>query len=78
MFEKQPSFSMIDLQRPYRRTVIRFSLRTKASMQQAALIRGGEGIAVYIDVYTVKPFEAISYDYEHLRSSGSDTPNTNQ
>jgi hypothetical protein len=39
-------------------------------MQQAALIRGGEDRSFYIDVYTGKPFEAaISYDYEHLRSS---------
>jgi hypothetical protein len=62
---------MIDSQRPYRRTEIdKIFTRTKASMQQAALIRGGEGIAVYIDVYTGKTLRGGDrYDYEHLRSS---------
>ena len=44
--------------------------KTKASMQQAALKRGGDGIALYIDVYTGKTLRGgDSYDYEHLRSS---------
>jgi hypothetical protein len=38
-------------------------------MQQAALIRGGDGIALYIDVYTGKHSRGGDpYDYEHLRS----------
>lgn len=69
--KKQPSFSMIDSQRPYRRTEIdKIFTRTKASMQQAALIRGGDGIALYIDIYTGKTLRGgDSYDYEHVRSS---------
>ncbi|MDD2819846.1 MAG: hypothetical protein PHW29_01155 [Flavobacterium sp.] len=39
-------------------------------MQQAALIRGGDGIALYIDVYTGKTLRGGDpYDYEHIRSS---------
>ena len=62
---------MIDSDRPYRRTEInKIFTKTKASMQQAALIRGGDGIALYIDVYTGKTLRGgDSYDYEHLRSS---------
>lgn len=62
---------MIDPIRPYRRIEIdKIFTRTKASMQQAALIRGGDGIALYIDVYTGKTLRGgDSYDYEHLRSS---------
>jgi hypothetical protein len=62
---------MIDSKRPYRRTEIdKIFTRTKASMQQVALIRGGDGIALYIDVYTGKILRGgDSYDYEHLRSS---------
>lgn len=64
---------MIDSDRPYRRTEIdKIFTRTKASMQQAALIRGGDGIALYIDVYTGKTLRGGDpYDYEHLRSSES-------
>jgi hypothetical protein len=62
---------MIDSKRPYRRTEIdKIFTKTKASMQQAALIRGGDGIALYIDVYTGKTLRGGDpYDYEHLRSS---------
>lgn len=62
---------MIDPIRPYRRIEIdKIFTRTKASMQQAALIRGGDGIALYIDVYTGKTLRGGDpYDYEHLRSS---------
>lgn len=64
---------MIDPKRPYRRIEIdKIFTRTKASMQQAALIRGGDGIALYIDVYTGKTLRGGDpYDYEHLRSSES-------
>jgi hypothetical protein len=64
---------MIDPIRPYRRIEIdKIFTRTKASMQQAALIRGGDGIALYIDVYTGKTLRGGDpYDYEHLRSSES-------
>lgn len=62
---------MIDSDRPYRRTEIdKIFTKTKASMQQAALKRGGDGIALYIDVYTGKTLRGGDpYDYEHLRSS---------
>jgi hypothetical protein len=62
---------MIDSYRPYRRTEIdKIFTKTKASMQQVALIRGGDGIALYIDVYTGKTLRGGDpYDYEHLRSS---------
>ena len=62
---------MIDSNRPYRRTEIdKIFTKNKASMQQAALIRGGDGIALYIDAYTGKTLRGGDpYDYEHLRSS---------
>lgn len=62
---------MIDSDRPYRRTQIdKIFTKTKASMQQAALKRGGDGIALYIDVYTGKTLRGGDpYDYEHLRST---------
>ena len=62
---------MIDSDRPYRRTEIdTIFTKTKASMQKAALKRGGDGIALYIDVYTGKTLRGGDpYDYEHLRSS---------
>jgi hypothetical protein len=72
MFEKNKIHSsMIDSNRPYRRTEIdKIFTKTKASMQQEALIRGGDGIALYIDVYTGNILRGgDSYDYEHLRSS---------
>ena len=62
---------MIDSNRPYRRTEIdKIFTKTKASMQQEALVRGGDGIALYIDVYTGNTLRGGDpYDYEHLRSS---------
>lgn len=62
---------MIDSNRPYRRTEIdKIFNKTKAFMQQKALIRGGDGKALYIDVYTGKTLRGGDpYDYEHLRSS---------
>ena len=57
--------------RPYSRLAIdKVFTKTKASMQQAALIRGGDGLALYIDCYTGKTLRGgDAYDYEHLRSS---------
>ena len=62
---------MIDANRPYSRLAIDLIFtKTKASMQKAALIRGGDGLALYIDVYTGKTLRGgDAYDYEHLRSS---------
>jgi hypothetical protein len=62
---------MIDSDRPYRsREIDKIFTKTKASMQQAALKRGGDGITLYIDVYTGKTLRGgDSYDYERLRSS---------
>jgi len=64
---------MIDGNRPYRRTDIDIVFtKTKATMQQAALLRGGDGLALYIDCYTGKTLRGGDpYDYEHLRSSES-------
>ena len=62
---------MIDPTRAYRRTEIdKIFTKTKAAMQQAALIRGGDGLALYTDIYTGKTLRGgDAYDYEHLRSS---------
>lgn len=62
---------MIDPIRFYRRTEIdKVFTKVKAQMQQAALIRGGDGLALYTDVYTGKTLRGgDAYDYEHLRSS---------
>jgi hypothetical protein len=65
-------FSQVaDPNRPYSRLAIdKIFTKTKAMMQQAALIRGGDGFALYIDVYTGKTLRGgDSYDYEHIRSS---------
>jgi hypothetical protein len=65
-------FSQVaDPNRPYSRLAIdRIFTKTKATMQQAALIRGGDGLALYIDVYTGKTLRGGDpYDYEHIRSS---------
>ena len=63
--------NMIDPNRPYSRLAIdKIFSKTKATMQQAALIRGGDGLALYTDVYTGKTLRGgDAYDYEHLRSS---------
>jgi hypothetical protein len=62
---------MTDPNRPYSRLAIdKVFTKTKATMQQAALIRGGDGLALYEDVYTGKTLRGgDAYDYEHLRSS---------
>lgn len=62
---------MTDPNRPYSRLAIdKVFAKTKATMQQAALIRGGDGLALYTDVYTSKTLRGgDAYDYEHLRSS---------
>lgn len=57
--------------RPYHRTEIdlKFS-KVKAQMQKEALIRGGDGRALYVDCYTGKTLRGGDrYDYEHIRSS---------
>jgi hypothetical protein len=62
---------MTDANRPYRRIEIdKIFNKAKASMQKAALIRGGDGLALYTDVYTGKTLRGGDpYDYEHIRSS---------
>lgn len=62
---------MTNPDRPYSRLAIdKIFTKTKATMQQAALIRGGDGLALYTDVYTGKTLRGgDAYDYEHLRSS---------
>lgn len=63
--------SILDPNRPYSRLAIDLIFtKTKAAMQKEALIRGGDGIALYIDVYTGKTLRGGDpYDYEHIRSS---------
>lgn len=63
--------SILDPNRPYSRLAIDLIFtKTKAAMQKEALIRGGDGLALYIDVYTGKTLRGgDAYDYEHLRSS---------
>lgn len=62
---------MTNPNRPYSRLAIdKIFTKTKATMQQVALIRGGDGLALYTDVYTGKILRGgDAYDYEHLRSS---------
>ena len=62
---------MANSNRPYSRlTIDKIFTKTKAAMQQAALIRGGDGLALYTDVYTGRTLRGGDpYDYEHLRSS---------
>lgn len=62
---------MIDPNRPYSRLAIdKIFTKAKTTMQQVALIRGGDGLALYTDVYTGKTLRGgDAYDYEHLRSS---------
>lgn len=63
--------SILDPNRPYSRLSIDLIFtKTKAAMQKEALIRGGDGLALYIDIYTGKTLRGgDAYDYEHLRSS---------
>ena len=62
---------MIDPTRPYRRTEIDIVFaKRKALMQQEALKRGGDGLALYTDCYTGETLRGGDrYDYEHIRSS---------
>lgn len=62
---------MIDPNRPYSRLAIdKVFTKTKANMQKIALERGGDGVALYTDLYTGKTLRGgDAYDYEHLRSS---------
>lgn len=62
---------MIDPNRSYSRIAIDLIFaKTKAAMQKEILIRGGDGLALYTDVYTGKTLRGGDpYDYEHLRSS---------
>lgn len=62
---------MIDPNRPYRRIEIdKVFDKIKAAMQKEALIRGGDGRALYIDIYTGATHRGGDrYDYEHIRSS---------
>lgn len=65
-------FSQVaDPNRSYSRLAIdKIFTKTKAVMQQTALIRGGDGLALYIDCYTGKTLRGGDpYDYEHIRSS---------
>ena len=57
--------------RPYHRNEIDLLFnKTKAQMQQKALIRGGDGRALYTDCYTGNTLRGGDrYDYEHIRSS---------
>lgn len=61
----------IDPLRPYMRTEIdKEFTRVKATMHKEALLRGGDGLALYQDVYTGKTLRGGDpYDYEHIRSS---------
>ncbi len=69
--DNNPMSHLISPDRPYSRLAIdKVFTKTKASMQRAALIRGGDGLALYIDCYTGKTLRGgDSYDYEHIRSS---------
>ena len=57
--------------RPYHRTEIDvFFTSVKAQMHQEALMRGGDGRALYTDCYTGETLRGGDrYDYEHIRSS---------
>ncbi|MGR7814035.1 hypothetical protein [Lacinutrix undariae] len=59
--------------RPYHRTEIDLLFnKVKSQMHQAAVIRGGDGIALYTDCYTGQSLRGGDrYDYEHIRSSES-------
>jgi hypothetical protein len=51
---------MINSDHSYKRTEIdKIFTKTKALMQQAALIRGGDGTVRYIDVYTRRSAEVV-------------------
>lgn len=62
---------MLETTRPYHRTEIDLLFtKVKAQMQKEALIRGGDGRALYVDCYTGETLRGGDrYDYEHIRSS---------
>ncbi len=57
--------------RPYHRSEIDLLFtKVKAQMHQEALVRGGDGKALYTDCYTGEILRGGDrYDYEHIRSS---------
>lgn len=57
--------------RPYHRAEIDLLFtKVKSQMHQQALVRGGDGIALYTDCYTGEVLRGGDrYDYEHIRSS---------
>ena len=57
--------------RPYHRTEIdQLFSKVKAQMHQEALMRGGDGRALYTDCYIGETLRGGDrYDYEHIRSS---------
>lgn len=57
--------------RPYHRAEIdQLFTKVKAQMHEQALLRGGDGIALYTDCYTGETLRGGDrYDYEHIRSS---------
>jgi len=59
--------------RPYNRTEIDILFnKVKVQMHQAAVTRGGDGVALYNDCYTGEVLRGGDrYDYEHIRSSES-------
>ena len=60
-----------EITRSYHRTEIDLLFtKVKAQMQKEALIRGGDGRALYTDCYTGETLRGGDrYDYEHIRSS---------
>lgn len=62
---------MLNPNRPYHRTEIdQLFTKVKAQMQREALMRGGDGRALYTDCYTGKTLRGGDrYDYEHIRSA---------
>lgn len=62
---------MIIKDRPYFRKEINIEFeKVKARMHQEALIKGGDGKALFTDCYTGKTLRGGDpYDYEHIRSS---------
>lgn len=62
---------MLNPTRPYKRKEIDLLFRkVKAQMHHEALVRSGDGRAIYNDCYTGKILRGGDrYDYEHIRSS---------
>ena len=60
-----------EITRPYNRYEIDLLFtKRKAEMQKEALVRGGDGRALYTDCYTGEILRGGDrYDYEHIRSS---------